>query len=165
LQLSKQERVTGFVYDKGFMSSSVTVSWLIVMTKIVRVGVTFPPELLKDLDEIIDDIGYESRSKAIQDAVTSFVTEQKLLKKEKGKKAGVLVMVYDHDVKGLEDDLIEAQHHHRNVINSVLHVHLSEQECLEAVAVKGDAEDIRKLAQELATRKGVKQVRSTIVSS
>jgi CopG family nickel-responsive transcriptional regulator len=135
------------------------------MTKIVRVGVTFPPELLKDLDELIDDIGYESRSKAIQDAVTSFVTDQKLLKKEKGKKAGVLVMVYDHDVKGLEDELIEAQHHHRNVINSVLHVHLSEQECLEAVAVKGEVEDIRKLAQELATRKGVKQVRSTIVSS
>ena len=109
-------------------------------------------------------MGYESRSKAIQDAVTSFVTEQKLLHKQKGKKAGVLVMVYDHDVKGLEDELIESQHHHRNVINSVLHVHLSDKECLEAVAVKGDAEDIRKLAQELATRKGVKQVRSTIVS-
>ncbi|MCJ7720989.1 nickel-responsive transcriptional regulator NikR [Candidatus Bathyarchaeota archaeon] len=134
------------------------------MTKIVRVGVTFPPELLKELDETIEEMGYESRSKAIQDAVTSFVTEQKLLHKQKGKKAGVLVMVYDHDVKGLEDELIESQHNHRNVINSVLHVHLSDKECLEAVAVKGDAEDIRKLAQELATRKGVKQVRSTIVS-
>ncbi len=135
------------------------------MTKIVRVGVTFPPELLKELDEIIEDMGYESRSKAIQDAVASFITEQRLLRKEKGNKAGVLVMVYDHDVKGLEDDLIESQHHHRNIINSVLHVHLSDKECLEAVAVKGEAEDIRKLAQELATRKGVKQVRSTIVSS
>ncbi len=135
------------------------------MTKIVRVGVTFPPELLKDLDETIEEMGYESRSKAIQDAVTSFVTEQRLLRKQNGKKAGVLVMVYDHDVKGLEDELIEAQHHHRNIINSVLHVHLSDKECLEAVAVKGEAEDIRKLAQELATRKGVKQVRSTIVSS
>jgi len=134
------------------------------MTKIVRVGVTFPPELLKELDETIEEMGYESRSKAIQDAVTSFVTEQKLLHQQKGKKAGVLVMVYDHDVKGLEDELIESQHNHRNVINSVLHVHLSDKECLEAVAVKGDAEDIRKLAQELATRKGVKQVRSTIVS-
>ena len=134
------------------------------MTKIVRVGVTFPPELLKDLDETIEEMGYESRSKAIQDAVTSFVTEQRLLRKQKGKKAGVLVMVYDHDVKGLEDELIEAQHHHRNVINSVLHVHLNDKECLEAVAVKGEAEDIRKLAHELATRKGVKQLRSTIVS-
>ena len=135
------------------------------MTKIVRVGVTFPPELLKDLDNITEEMGYESRSKAIQDAVTSFITDQRLLHEQKGKKAGVLVMVYDHDVKGLEDDLIESQHHHRDVINSVLHVHLSDRECLEAVAVKGEAEDIRKLAQELATRKGVKQVRSTIVSS
>ena len=135
------------------------------MTKIVRVGVTFPPELLKELDEIIEDMAYESRSKAIQDAVSSFITEQRLLRKKQGTKAGVLVMVYDHDVKGLKDDLIESQHHHRNIINSVLHVHLSDKECLEAVAVKGEAEDIRKLAQELATRKGVKQVRSTIVSS
>ncbi len=135
------------------------------MSKIVRVGVTFPPELLKDLDNVIDEMGYESRSKAIQDAVSSFITDQRLLHEQKGQKAGVLVMVYDHDVKGLEDDLIESQHHHRNIINSVLHVHLSDKECLEAVAVKGEAEDIRKLAQELATRKGVKQVRSTIVSS
>ena len=135
------------------------------MTKIVRVGVTFPPDLLKELDETIEDMGYESRSKAIQDAVSSFITEQRVLHKEQGTKAGVLVMVYDHDVKGLEDDLIESQHHHRNIINAVLHVHLSDKECLEAVAVKGKAKDIRKLAQELATRKGVKQVRSTIVSS
>jgi CopG family nickel-responsive transcriptional regulator len=140
-------------------------SWEYVMTKIVRVGVTFPPELLNELDEIVEDMSYESRSKAIQDAVSYFITEQRLLHKEQGTKAGVLVMVYDHDVKGLEDDLIESQHHHRNIINSVLHVHLSDKECLEAVAVKGEAEDIRKLAQELTTRKGVKQVRSTIVSS
>ena len=135
------------------------------MTKIVRVGVTFPPELLRELDETIEEMGYDSRSKAIQDAVSSFITDQRVLHKQKGRKAGVLVMVYDHDVKGLEDELIESQHHHRNIINSVLHVHLSDKECLEAVAVKGDAEDIRKLAQELATRKGVKQLRSTIVSS
>lgn len=135
------------------------------MTKIVRVGVTFPPDLLKKLDKTIDDMGYNSRSKAIQDAVSVFITDQRSLQKQKGKMAGVLVMVYDHDVKGLEDDLIESQHHYRNIINSVLHVHLSDKECLEAVAVKGDAEDIRKLTQEMTTRKGVKQVRSTIISS
>lgn len=46
------------------------------MTKITRAGVTFPPDLLKDFDEIIAKIGYESRSKAIQDAVRLFVLEK-----------------------------------------------------------------------------------------
>ena len=135
------------------------------MARIVRVGITFPPELLDELDETVGEIGYESRSKAIQDAVSSFITEQRLLRNEKGRKAGVLVMVYDHDTKGLEDDLIEVQHHYREVINSVLHVHLSDKECLEAVAVRGEAEDIRKLAHELAIRKGVKHVRSIVVAT
>jgi CopG family nickel-responsive transcriptional regulator len=148
-----------------FYDYLLIIFWEYYMTKIVRVGVTFPPQLLKELDETIESMGYETRSKAIQDAVSFFITEKKFLQRKKGKMSGVLVMVYDHDVKGLEDDLIESQHHHRNIINSVLHVHLSDKECLEAVAVKGDAEDIRKLAQEMATRKGVKQVRSTIISS
>jgi CopG family nickel-responsive transcriptional regulator len=134
------------------------------MTKIIRVGVTFPPDLLRELDETIEKMGYDSRSKAIQDAVRSFLTEYRLLQKQKGTSTGVLVMVYDHEVKGLENALIETQHKHRHVIYSSLHVHLSERECLEAVAVNGDADEIRRLAQELATKKGVKQVRSTIIS-
>ncbi|MGQ9460450.1 MAG: nickel-responsive transcriptional regulator NikR [Candidatus Bathyarchaeaceae archaeon] len=134
------------------------------MTKIVRVGVTFPPDLLNDLDEAVDRMGYDNRSKAIQDAVRSFLTEHRLLQKQKGKSAGVIVMIYDHEVKGLEDALIETQHKYSNVICSSMHVHLSEQECLEAIAVNGDADEIRELAQELTTKKGVKQVRSTIVS-
>ncbi len=133
------------------------------MTKIVRVGVTFPPDLLREFDETTEKMGYDSRSKAIQDSVRSFLTEYRLLQKRKGTSAGVLVMVYDHEVKGLENALVEAQHKHSRVIYSSLHVHLSERECLQAVAVKGDADEIRKLAQELATKKGVKQVRSTIV--
>ena len=134
------------------------------MTKIVRVGVTFPPDLLKELDEAVDRMGYNNRSKAIQDSVRSFLTEHKLLQEQKGTRAGVLVMIYDHEVRGLEDVLIETQHKYSHVICSSMHVHLTKRECLEAIAVNGDADEIRKLAQELTTKKGVKQVRSTIVS-
>jgi CopG family nickel-responsive transcriptional regulator len=117
-----------------------------------------------ELDETIEKMGYDNRSKAIQDAVRSFLAEHRMLQKQRGTSAGVIVMVYDHEVRGLEDALIEAQHKYRHVICSSLHVHLSESECLEAVAVKGDADEIRRLAQELETKKGVKQVKSTIIS-
>lgn len=136
----------------------------VLMAKIVRVGVTFPPDLLKDFDEIIGKMGYENRSKAVQDAIRIFVSERKWLQEEKGVQAGVLMMLYDHEVRGLESVLTEIQHHCTHIICSTMHVHISERDCLEAIAVKGDAADIRKLSDELAAKKGVKILKTMFVS-
>ncbi len=134
------------------------------MTKITRIGVTFPPKLLKEFDEITNNMGYESRSKAIQDAVRLFVSERKLLKKEKTAQTGVLLMVYDHEVRGLERDLTEVQHNHSDLISSTMHIHIGERDCLEAIAVKGKTSEIRHLSDELATKRGVKILKPIIVS-
>ncbi len=134
------------------------------MTKIVRVGVTFPPELLSELDEIIGKMGYESRSKAIQDAVQLFVSEKKWLHEEAANQTGILLMIYDHEVAGLEGELTEVQHEHSRVISSSMHIHIGERDCLEAIAVKGRASEIRKLSNELITKKGVKILKTMMVS-
>jgi CopG family nickel-responsive transcriptional regulator len=133
------------------------------MTKIVRVGVTFPPDLLKDFDAIISKMGYENRSKAVQDAVSMFVSEKKWLQEEKGTQAGVLMMLYDHEVKGLESALTNLQHRYTRIISSTMHVHLSERDCLEAIAVKGDATKVRQLSDELAAKRGVKILKTMLV--
>jgi len=134
------------------------------MTKITRVGVTFPPELLADLDAVVSKMGYESRSKAIQDAVALFVSEKRWLQDEKAQQTGVLLMIYDHEVKGLEGELTEVQHGHAKVVSSTMHIHVGERDCLEAIAVRGRANEIRKLSNELTTKKGVKILKTMIVS-
>jgi CopG family nickel-responsive transcriptional regulator len=134
------------------------------MAKIVRVGVTFPPRLLNDLDEIIAKTGYASRSKAVQDAVAMLISEKKWLSKRRGTQAGVLMMLFDHEVRGLESVLTHVQHHYSNIICSTMHIHLNEKECLETIAVKGNGADIRKLSDELSARKGVKLLRTMAVS-
>lgn len=135
------------------------------MAKITRVGVTFPPDLLNEFDEIIGKMGYESRSKAIQDAVRLFVSEKKWLRQgESTNQTGMILMVYDHDARGLETNLTDAQHHHSTLISSTLHIHISERDCLEAIAVKGKASEIRTLSDELATKKGVKILKTVIVN-
>jgi CopG family nickel-responsive transcriptional regulator len=134
------------------------------MTKIIRVGVTFPPDLLKDFDKIINKMGYENRSKAVQDAVRMFVSERKWLQEERGTQAGVLMMFYDHEVRGLESALTDIQHHHANIICSTMHIHLSERDCLEAIAVKGDAAEVRRLSDELAAKRGVKILKAMLIS-
>jgi len=134
------------------------------MKKIVRVGVTFPPDLLKDFDEVIGKMGYDNRSKAIQDAVRLFVSERKWLQEERGSQAGVLMLLYDHEVRGLESTLTDVQHHYSHIICSTMHIHLSERECLQAIAVTGDAADIRKLSDELSSKRGVKILKTMLVS-
>ncbi|HDD70390.1 nickel-responsive transcriptional regulator NikR [Candidatus Bathyarchaeota archaeon] len=134
------------------------------MSKIIRVGVTFPPDLLKDFDKLIRKMGYQTRSKAVQDAVRMFVSEKKWLHEEKGTQAGVIMILYDHEVRGLENSLTHIQHHYTNIICSTMHIHLSERECLEAIAVRGDASKVRKLSDELAAKRGVKILKTMVVS-
>ncbi len=134
------------------------------MSKVARIGVTIPPELLKDFDEIIYKMGYESRSKAVQDAITLYVSERKWLKEQDAVQTGIILMVFDHDVKGLETELTETQHEHSSLITSTMHIHISERDCLEAIAVKGKASEIHHLSDELTTRRGVKILKTTIVT-
>jgi CopG family transcriptional regulator, nickel-responsive regulator len=134
------------------------------MSKVTRIGVTISPDLLKDFDEIIKKMGYDSRSKAIQDAVYLYVSERKWLKEENTIQTGIILMVYNHDAKNLESELTEAQHEHSEIITSTMHIHVSEHDCLEAIAVKGKASEIRHLSDELTTRRGVKILKTTIVT-
>ena len=134
------------------------------MEKIVRVGVTFPPKLLKEFDEIIGKMGYQNRSKAIQDSVRLFVSEKKWVQEEDCEKTGVLLMVYEHEVRGLESELTGIQHHKASLISSSLHIHIGKNDCLEAIAVRGNSSEIRKLRDELTAKRGVKILKTMIVS-
>ena len=134
------------------------------MAKIVRVGVTFPPDLLRDLDKIVLDMGYNSRSKAIHDTVRTFVNEQKWLTDVKGNMIGSITMIYHHEMRKLESDLTDTQHQFDSIICASMHVHISEDKCLETIAVKGKAEKIRLLVEKLKARRGVEEVRLNIFS-
>jgi len=134
------------------------------MTNIVRVGVTFPPDLLEDLDKVVKDMGYKSRSKAIHDSVRTFVNQQKWLADVTGNKVGSITMIYNHEMRELESDLTDTQHQFESVICASMHVHISKDKCLETIAVKGRAEKIKILVEKLRARRGVEEVRLNIFS-
>lgn len=74
------------------------------------------------------------------------------------------MMLYDHEVRGLENTLTHIQHHYTDIIFSTMHIHLSERDCLEAIAVKSDAAEIRKLSDKLSAKRGVKILKTMLVS-
>ena len=131
---------------------------------VTRFSVSLPPSLVRTFDDSWKNMGYESRSKAAHDAFRSFISDYKLTRTEAGEIAGTITLVYYLDKPGLLNQIVEAQHKFENVVTASMHVHLTKDKCMEIIAVKGKASDIRSLSQELMTKKGVKELKFTAMA-
>lgn len=121
---------------------------------VTRIGVSLPPGLLDRFDSIIGGMGYANRSEAIRDSIREYIRKNELLD-ETGEKAGVISIIYDHDVRGVNDILIELQHKYHQIIELTTHMHLDEHRCMELIIVKGDAGKIKEVKDRLASVRGV----------
>ena len=131
---------------------------------VVRFSVSLPPTLVDDFDGAWKNMGYENRSKAAHDAFRAFVTENKWTREEGEEIAGTITLLYYLNRPGLLEHVVEAQHKFGNIVLSSMHLHLTENKCMEIIAVKGKAADVKSLSQELMTKKGVKQLKLTVMA-
>ena len=125
---------------------------------VTRTGISLDKSLLKQFDDFIKKRGYKNRSKAISDAIRHFMAEYSWENLE-GEVIGVISFIYNHEVRGLSDELTDIEHEYVEVIKSSTHIHLDKQHCLEVVVSIGDSRKIANLAKKLMTRKGVKHLR------
>ena len=134
------------------------------MEKVTRFSVSLGKKLLRELDCMAHEKGYDNRSLAIADMIRAHLVEhrQQLGDREI---AGSVTLVYDHHRHHLQELLTDLQHEHRDVIISSLHVHLDHDHCLEVLAVRGRAASIKRLADELIAAKGVKHGKLTVTST
>ncbi|HZT23566.1 MAG TPA: nickel-responsive transcriptional regulator NikR [Verrucomicrobiae bacterium] len=129
-----------------------------------RFSVSLPPSLLRQLDEMSREKGYDNRSLAIADMIRDRLVEhrQKFGHEEM---VGTITLVYDHHKPHLQATLTDIQHDHHDVILSTVHVHLDHHNCLEVLLVRGQAAVIRKIADELIAAKGVKHGKLTVTTT
>ena len=128
---------------------------------LTRIGVSLPSNLLNKFDTIIRGRGYSSRSEGIPDAIRAYIVEYEWMERESGEEVGTITYIYDHNQRGLGDELTEAQHHFIDMIKSSTHIHLDDENCFEIIVMKGDAKKIKGLAERIMSLKGVKHLKLT----
>ncbi len=131
--------------------------------KITRVSLTLPAQLLAELDRSLKAQGYASRSEAVRDSLRDFLADYKWRKELKGQLVGVLIIVYEHDVRGLTDAIMDIEHGGGGIMNTVQHLHLDTNNCLETSVLRGPAVKIRKIVEQLGALRGVKQAKLVVV--
>ena len=127
------------------------------MGELSRFGVSVEEELLQNFDRLIGEQGYANRSEALRDLMRSALVESKLEDvPATGEVLGSLTLVYDHHANDLSDKMNALQHEFFNFIVSGLHVHISPDDCLEVIVLRGEVKQVRLLADSLLSLKGVK---------
>ena len=124
------------------------------MSKLTRLSVTIPTDLLEKFDKHIETEHYPTRSKAITDLVNNCLVNESWA--GEADVAGAVVLVYDHHKKSLSRKMAEMQHDFHQIVISTQHVHLDHDNCLEIVILKGKPAEVKELASRLRTAKGIK---------
>jgi len=130
----------------------------------MRISMSLPKELLKDFDEVLNDRGYQSRSKGIRDALKDYIIRYKWMQDMEGERIGILTVIYDHHKTGVIKNLYDIQHDFQQHINSVLHVHVAENHCLEVIIVEGDVKTIKKFTEEIMKLEGIEHLKLTSIA-
>jgi CopG family nickel-responsive transcriptional regulator len=123
-------------------------------SKLSRVSISLPSNLLRDLDRMVEARGFESRSQAINDMLHQSITGHQY---ERGDDVmvGIIALFYKNSVKGLQKVLADLQVRYIDEVISSLHVHLEHNHTMEVVLVQGPACKLQTIADQMTSRKGV----------
>ena len=126
------------------------------MSELVRFGVSIDLDLLENYDRLIAERGYENRSEALRDLIRDALIQQKIEMQTDIFALGSLTLVYDHHARNLAQEMGDIQHKFHENILSVMHLHVSHDDCLEIIALRGIVAEIVELANALLSLKGIK---------
>ncbi len=123
------------------------------MSKLVRVSLSLEEDLFEDLSKLVKKNGYENRSEYVRDLIREQMTREQW--KAGGEVIGTLSLVYNHHRRGLTEKLVDLQHHCGCHVLASTHVHVSHEICAEMVMLRGNGNEIGKLANAMKSLRGV----------
>jgi CopG family nickel-responsive transcriptional regulator len=121
---------------------------------VTRFGVSLEEDLLEALDNYVKENQFPNRSQAIRHLVEKNLVEKKWQCNRVV--AGAIILLYDHHKHDIISKMTDVQHNFHHCILSSQHYHLSHENCLEIIAVKGEAKELTELSDKLISLKGIK---------
>ena len=122
------------------------------------VSLNIPESLLKELDLMVDTIGYSSRSEAIRDAVRTHMSEQRMYRSTKEEVYNAVIFVYkDGDDERNRISRLRTQF--SPVIEGEMTFSLGREKKLTLLLARGKSNDLRALTSRIRGIRGMEQTR------
>ena len=127
------------------------------------VSISLTRDLLRKLDNLIEDKSYSSRSEAIRDAIRNSLSEYDLNRLEKGRVAATITTISEYVRRDVDERMMRLRHEFNELVTGNMHLHLGRNYCLEVFIAQGELEDVINFIGRVRAIRGVQQVKYTLV--
>ena len=131
---------------------------------VTRISVSLPRNLSIELDALVVQKGFESRSQALTSMIAESLVEHR---KDAGDAvmAGAITLFYSQRKNNILADLANLKRRHLDEVIGSLQVQLEDDHIMEVILVQGPGMTLRKICDAFATCKGVKVGKLTLTST
>lgn len=125
-----------------------------------KVGVYIPVDLEELLEIYMRERKVRNISRIVQEALRLYLSE---VFREKCIVAGFINVLYNHEIGEIDTVLTDLQHDYMDVVVAANHVHVSKEQCLLSIAVKGGSSRVLEFLSKLQSLHGVLLVKPMVL--
>jgi CopG family nickel-responsive transcriptional regulator len=126
----------------------------------MRTSFNIPDEVVEEFDQVWEDEGFDSRSRAVREAMQEYIEAHSRL--EDLNEDVIALVAFDYRHHEVIEQLHNIQHEYQDVILNTSHTHQGEL-CLESLFCQGNGKRVRELTYRLRDFDGVNRVKIMVI--
>ena len=124
------------------------------------VSLSFPEQMIRDMDEIQKSLGFTGRSELVRAAIRLLLEDKREKDSLRGQVAAILAVTHNQED---EEPVTRIKHSFEDIIRTHLHNKITRTSCVELFLLEGDAQKIASMSNGFQKEDKMKSVKLVIV--
>ena len=123
-------------------------------------SLSFPDEMVKQLNEIQQSGGFTGRSEVVRAAIRLLMENTKEKDSLKGKVAGLIVVTHNQED---ENPITMLKHQFETIVKTHIHSKISQNNCVELFLVEGEGARVASMTKAFQKEEKMKSVKLVVI--
>jgi CopG family nickel-responsive transcriptional regulator len=124
------------------------------------VSLSFPDQMIRDMDEIQKSLGFTGRSELVRAAIRLMLEEKREKDSLRGQVTAILAVTHNQED---EEPVTRIKHAFEDIVRTHLHNKITRYNCVELFLLEGDAQKIASMSNGFHKEDKMKSVKLVIV--
>jgi CopG family transcriptional regulator, nickel-responsive regulator len=124
------------------------------------VSLSFPDQMVKELDQIQDSGGFAGRSELVRAAIRLLIEDRKEKDSLLGHVNAVIVVTHD---ESNEAPITKLKHEFEDIVKTHIHNKISHSNCVELFLVEGEGKKVASMTKAFQKEEKMKSVRLIVI--